>query len=453
MLGQSRILIIKIQSIINNPMKTIKIISALALATTVAIARAETWSLDSCVNYALLHNISIQNAKLQINAGELAIAEAKDKFLPSLRGSASQSFSFGRGLTASNTYADRNTSNFQWNVSLDLPLFQGLSEYRQLKVAKSDLQRLLLEHEAAKDNVTLNVVTQYLQVLYAKEVLESYRSQLALSSFEVERQKALVESGKVPEADLLDAESQMAQDRLQLVTATNDVDVALVELANLLQLPSADGLDILPLDEGEPIIPNANAVYQSAMAHNHSILASRQGIEVADKQISLAKSGYIPSLGFGSSIGSSYYTVSGMSNDTFSQQMNHNLSTYVGFTLSVPIFDAFSTRNSVRRAKLQKISAELEFDRQSTELYKTIQLAYYQARGARDKYFTSKETLEKTRASFTATQEKYNMGRATPAEFEQAKANLSRTQVSSIQAHYEYLLRHRILLFYQNNRI
>ena len=155
--------------------------------------------------------------------GELSITEAKDRFLPSLRGSASQSFNFGRGLTADNTYADRNTSNFQWNVSLDLPLFQGLSEYRQLKLAKSDLQRLLYEHEAAKDNVTLNVISQYLQVLYAKEVLESSKSKLELSSFEVSRQKALVEAGKVPEADLLDAEAQMAQDQLQVVTSENDV--------------------------------------------------------------------------------------------------------------------------------------------------------------------------------------------------------------------------------------
>ncbi len=231
----------------------------------------------------------------------------------------------------------------------------------------------------------MNVIIQYLQVLYAKEVLESSRSQLTLTTFEVERQKALVESGKVPEADLLDAEAQMAQDRLQVVTSENDVQVALVELANLLQLPSSIGFDISPIDEGEPIIPTADAVFKAAMLHNNSILSSRQGIKVAENQISLAKSGYLPTLGFSSNIGSSYYKVNGMINDSFSSQMNHNLSTYVGFSLSIPIFDAFSTRNNVRRARLQRVSAELELDKQSTELYKTIQLAYYQARGARDR--------------------------------------------------------------------
>ena len=107
----------------------------------------------------------------------------------------------------------------------------------------------------------------------------------------------------------------------------------------------------------------------------------------------------------------------------------------------------------MRRARIQKLQAELQLDQTQTELFRTIQLAYYQARGARDKYFTSLETLEKTRQSFAATQEKYNLGRATPAEFEIAKNNLFRTEVNSIQAHYEYLLRHRILLFYQSNAI
>lgn len=431
---------------------------AFLLAASVCIvctgsAVAEQWNLDRCVAYAHEHNILVQQSKLQIMSGDLEVTEAKDRFLPNVSASASQSFSFGRGLTAENTYADRNTSSFQWGANLNLPLFQGLSEYRQLKVAKSNLQKLLYDYEAAKDNVTLNVISSYLQVLYAKEVLESSRSQLDYSTYEVERQKALVEAGKVAEADLYDAESQQATDRLQVVTAENDVQTALVELANLLQLPTAAGFDITPIDEGEPIIPTADAVFNAALVHNNSILASRQSIEVADRNISLAKTGYIPTLSFGANVGSSYYTVGGMPHESFGDQMRHNYSTYIGVNLSIPIFNAFSTRNSVRRAKIQKIQAELALDQTETDLFRTIQLAYYQARGARDKYFTSKETLEKTRLSFEATQEKYNLGRSTPAEFEIAKNNLFRTEVNSIQAHYEYLLRHRILEFYRSNHL
>lgn len=435
---------------INILLIAIALFSAMAANETSA---AEPWTLDSCVTYAIDHNLTVRARTLDILDGELQVTEAKDKFLPSISASAGESFSFGRGLTANNTYADRNTTNFQWGVSLQLPLFQGLSEYRQLKVAKSSLQQMLYEHEAAKDNISLNVISQYLQVLYAKEVLASAKSQLDYTTYEVERQQALVDQGKVPEADLLDAQAQKAQDELQVVTAENDIKVALVELANLLQLPATDEFDISPINEGEPIIPTAEAVYKAAMSHNNTIMAATQNIKTAEYNISLAKTGYIPRLTFSSSIGSSYYTVGGYDNESFKTQMRNNFSTYVGFSLSVPIFDAFSTRNSVKRAKLQKISAELQLDQQATELYKTIQLAYYQARGARDKYFAAMETLEKNRLSFDATREKYNLGRSTPAEFEQAKSNLFRTEISAIQSHYEYLLRYRILIFYQSNHL
>lgn len=429
-------------------------IIATAFATfAILSAGAESWSLEQCVAYAHEHNLTVKQSQLQLLEGEQSVVEAKDRFLPTVNASASQGWNFGRGLTSENTYANRNTSNFQWGVNLSLPLFQGLTDVRQLKYARANLKKMLYDLEAAKDNIALNIISQYLQVLYSKEVLESAKSQLGYSSYEVERQKNLVDLGKVPAADLYDAEAQCAQDRLTVVTSENDVQTSLVELANLLQLPSADGFDILPLNEGEPIIPTADAVFGSAQMHNNSVLSSKQGIEVAERNISLAKAGYLPSLSFGSSIGSSYYKLNGMLNESFGNQMRHNFSTYVGFNLSIPVFNAFSTRNNVRRAKLQKIQAELALDQTETDLHRAIQLAYYQARGARDKYFTSKETLEKTRLSFEATKEKYGMGRSTPAEFEIAKNNLFRTQVSSIQAHYEYLLRHRILMFYQNNHI
>lgn len=431
------------------------IISALVLLLTgVSESQAGSpWSLGQCVDYALANNISVRSSRLQADNAELDVTAAKDAFLPTLSANASEGFNFGRGLTSENTYANRNTSNFQWGVSMSVPLFQGLSDVRQLKAAKSQLRQYLLDCEAACEDVTLNVIAQYLQVLYVREITESARSQLAYSSYEVDRQQALVKAGKVAEASLYDAEAQQAQDRLQVITSENDERVALVNLANLLQLPTADGFDVLPLDEEDPVIPGPDIVYSRAMEHNSSILSARQGINVARDRISLARSGYIPRLSFDASVGSSYYTVSGLPNESFSAQMRNNFSTYLGFRLSVPIFDAFSTRNNVRKARLQETSATLELERRESDLYKSIQLAYTQATGARDKYLASGQTLEKTRLSFDAIREKYDLGRATPVEFEQAKNNLFKVEVSRISARYEYLLRSRILRFYETNRL
>lgn len=432
-------------------MKT-RILVFSALLCTAVSGMAREWSLEECVSYAIENNLTVKSQELQVKRGELEIVQAKDRFLPTLDASASQSFNFGRGLTAENTYADRNTSNFQWGVNFNLPLFQGLSEYRRLNYAKSSLQQMLYEHESTKDNVTLNVISQYLQVLYCKEVEESARSQADYSAYEVTRQKALADAGKIAEADLYDAEAQAAQDQLQVVSAQNDTRTALVNLANLLRLTSIDDFDVLPLGDAEPLIPRPESIYNDALSINNGILGARQGIKAASDYISVAKAGYIPTLSFNAGIGSSFYTVSGFDHETFARQMRHNMSTYLGFSLRIPIFDGFSTRNSVRTAKLQKYAAEIELEQRESDLFKNIQLAYYQAKGARERYLTSGVTLEKTRLSFDATREKYNLGRSTPAEFEQAKNNLFRTEVSRIQAHYEYLLRYRILMFYKDNK-
>lgn len=423
------------------------------LALTCAmVARAEKWSLDSCISYALEHNISVKQQALRVAEGELAITEAKDRFLPSVDASASQSFNFGRGLTAENTYANRNTSNTSWNVGMSLPLFQGTTEYKRLKVSRLSLQQYVWEKEATKDNVTLNVISQYLQVLYCKEVAASARSQAEYSAFEVERQRALIEAGKVAEATLYDLEAVAAQDKLTVVTSDNDTQTALVNLANLLQLPGVDGFDVTPLENVDPAIAGPEDVYASALGINNNILGSQQAVKVADENISLARAGYIPTLSFSAGTGSSYYKVSGYSSENFGDQMRHNLSTYLGLSLRIPIFDAFNTRNSVRRAQVQRLNAELALEQNRTQLYKDIQLAYYQATGARDRYLTSKETLEKTKLSFESTRERFNLGRATQADYEQAKNNLFRTEVSGIQSHYEYMLRAKILEFYATGR-
>ncbi len=431
-----------------------KLLLLFAAALPLFPAEAQTpWNLEQCVEYAVSHNLTVKARELETESEQLTLTEAKDRVLPTLEAGASQTWNFGRGLTAANTYADRNTSNFQWSAGLSLPLFQGLSTVRRIKASESSLAKTLTETAAAKDDITLNVVAQYLQVLYAREVEQSAASQVEYTAYEVGRQQALVEQGKVPEADLYDAQAQHAQDKLQLVTAQNDTRTALVQLANLLQLPSVEGFDVLPLSDAEPLIPGPDQVYSDALGINNSVLAARQGITAANDNISLAKTGYIPRIDFNAGIGSSYYKVSDFPNEGFGPQMRHNYATYLGFRLTIPIFDGFSTRNQIRRARLSKLQAELELDRRQSELYKEIQLAYYQAKGARERYLASGETLEKMKLSFAATREKYNLGRSTPAEFEQAKNNLFRTEVSSIQARYEYLLRCRILSFYRTNRL
>ena len=325
------------------------IISAL-LSVTLS-GHAGSWDLDSCINYAIVHNITVKSRNTDKMSAEINVTDAKNKFLPEISANASQSFNFGRGLTSENVYANRNTSNFQWGAQLSLPLFQGLSNIRQLNYAKANLRAVVEDYEAAKDDVTLNVISAYLQVLYCTEIHNVTTNQVKLSKDELQRRKGLLEAGKIPEIDMLDAQSQLAQDELSETTARNDYMLALVDLAQLLELDNIDGFSITPLDDSTSSILPAEEVYRNALTNNHTILAARNRITAAERNIELAKSGYIPKLSLNAGVGSSYYRINGWKNDSFKDQMSNNFNTYIGFSLNIPIFDAFSTRNSVKKPR------------------------------------------------------------------------------------------------------
>ena len=420
----------------------------MAVAMSSVTATADSWSLDRCIDYAVEHNITIKLRDIERVSSQQSITDAKSRYLPSVNANAGQSWNIGRGLTAQNTYADRNTSNFQWGASLNLPVFSGLATTRQVALAKANLATVIQQYEAAKEDVTLNVISAYLQVLYSQELHEVALGQVELSRFELTRRQTLLDAGKIPEIDMLEAKSQLAQDELNAAQTANDIRLAIVDLVQLLELDDIDNFDVEPLKDNDMILISPDEAYTAALQYNHSIRAARYNIEASDKNISLAKTGYIPTLSFNAGIGSSYYKVTGYENEGFAHQMKNNYSTYFGFSLNIPVFDAFSTRNSVKRAKVQKINAQLQYDQAEQELYKAIQQAYYRADGAAKKLKASLVAEEAAGKAFEAMQEKYNLGKATPSEYEQAKTKALSTTAERIQAQYEKVLRTRILTFY-----
>ena len=412
-------------------------------------ADAAVWSLDSCINYAVEHSLQVRQRIVDVRQGNVEVSSAKSGYLPSLNAQASQGWNIGRGLTSENTYADRNTSSTQWGVNLSVPLFDGLSTPRQVAYAKASLAASLQQLEAVKDDVTLNVIAGYLQVLYQKELHQEALHQEELSAYELTRRQALLDAGKIPEVDMLEAQSQLAQDRLSVATTENDTRMALVDLAQLLYIDDISGFDIEPLGEtlpSEPLAPLAE-LYTRAVGRSHNVSAARANINAAQRGIDAARTGYIPRLSFNAGIGSSYYTVSGFPNEPFGRQMKNNYSTSMGLSLSIPIFDGLQTRNQVNRAKVQKVNAELMLDQAEQELMRQVQQAYYQADGARRRLAAGEVARNAADKAFEAMQEKYSVGRATPTDYEQAKSKALTATTQAIQARYELILRTRILEF------
>lgn len=409
---------------------------------------ADVWDLDSCINYAIEHNITLKSGEAERESAETDVFSAKSGFLPTISADVSQLWNFGRGLTAENVYANRNTSNTQWGASLNLPIFDGLSSIRQLRYAKTNLQAITEQYNATKDDVILDVMLLYLQVLYCDEIRQVANQQVELSEQELTRRQALLDAGKIPAVDLLEAKSLLAQDRLSRTQAQNDYTLALIDLAQMLELNDITTFQIAPIEYDDYLLMSADNVYQKALIYNHSIKAAELNLKAAKEYIAVAQVGYVPKLSFNAGLGSSYYTVTGIKNEPFSSQMKDNFNTYIGFSLNIPIFDAFSTRNNIKKARIQHVRSELQLDDTKKQVYKAIQQAYYQAIGAKEKVASSIIAEDSALKTFEAISEKFNLGRATSTEYEQAKTRLLKATAERIQAKYEYILRCQILEFY-----
>ena len=183
------------------------------------------------------------------------------------------------------------------------------------------------------------------------------------------------------------------------------------------------------------------------------IEAERLRLQVAEKNISLAKADLYPSLSFSAGMGSNYYKTSGFDADPFGRQMKNNFSQYLGFNLSIPVFSRFQTRNSIRSARIDRENQLLSFDSAKKTLYKEIQQVYYNTVAAQQKLKSSEQACQSAADAFRLTQAKYEQGKATITEFNEQKNIYLKSESDLTQARYEYLYQTALILFYRGQQL
>lgn len=411
------------------------------------------WNLKQCIEYAIEHNLTIKQQEAAKDESAVDLNTAKWSRLPDLNGSASHSFNFGRSLQMDNTYQQLNTQNTGLNLSTSIPLFTGMQIPNQIALSKLNLKAAVEDLNKAKEDISIQVTSAYLQVLFNEELAKVAHEQVALSEEMLKQKTAFFKVGKASEAELYEAKSRAAQDQLSAVQADNEYRLALLDLSQLLELPGPEDFSIVApsIDEGKDfcILSSPADIYSEALLIKPSIKAAQYRVEGAQKSIRIAQSGYYPQLSLGAGIATSYYNVSGRENGNFGSQLRDNFSQYIGLSLNIPIFNRFSTRNQVRKARIQQTTLNWQLEDAKKALYKEIQQAYYNAVNAESKFESSRTADEAAKASFNLMKEKYANGKATSTEFNEARTNWLKAVSDRIQAKYDYLFRTKILDFYK----
>lgn len=421
----------------------------------------ERWSLRRCIDYAIEHNINIRRTANAVEQSAVEANTAKWARLPNLNGSAGQSWNWGRTQTAvkneetgdySTVYVNTSSQGSNLNLSTSIPLFTGLQIPNQYALAKLNLKAATADLAKAQEDIAINVASAYLQVLFNQELQQVAESQVELSLQQQARITRLADMGKASMADVAEAKARVAQDQMTAVQARNNYELALLDLSQLIELESPEGFLLESPDVSFALqqLTPPDEIYQTALAQKPAIQAAEYRLEGSKHSIRIAQSAYYPQLNLNGSLGTNYYSTI---NRTFRQQMGDNFSKYVGLSLSVPIFNRFSTRNRVRSARLQRDNYELQLTETKKTLYKEIQQAWYNAVAAESKYSSSHTAAEAGAESFRLMSEKYENGKANAVEYNEAKQNLMRAQSDELQAKYEYLFRSKILDFYKGESI
>ncbi len=421
----------------------------------------ERWSLRRCIDYAIEHNINIRRTANAVEQSAVEANTAKWARLPNLNGSAGQSWNWGRTQTAikneetgdySTVYVNTSSQGSNLNLSTSIPLFTGLQIPNQYALAKLNLKAATADLAKAQEDIAINVASAYLQVLFNQELQLVAESQVELSLQQQARITRLADMGKASMAEVAEAKARVAQDQMTAVQARNNYELALLDLSQLIELESPEGFLLESPDVSFALqqLTPPDEIYQTALAQKPAIQAAEYRLEGSKHSIRIAQSAYYPQLNLNGSLGTNYYSTI---NRTFRQQMGDNFSKYVGLSLSVPIFNRFSTRNRVRSARLQCDNYELQLTETKKTLYKEIQQAWYNAVAAESKYSSSHTAAEAGAESFRLMSEKYENGKANAVEYNEAKQNLMRAQSDELQAKYEYLFRSKILDFYKGESI
>ena len=426
------------------------------------------WTLEECVQYAIDHNITIKQIRLQQENAEINLNTSQMSRLPNLNANAGQNWNFGYSPGRSGLYESQNISASNLSIGGSVPLFTGFRINNEIARDQLELKVAMESLEKAKEDLSLTIASLFLQALFNKELLKVNEEQLNLSQAQITKTQILVETGKVPKSQLYDIESQVAKDEVSVIQAKNNLALSLLDLKQSLELENENDFDIYApeitdvISEYMSSVQPPQIIFDNAMNIKPVIKGQEYKVESAKKVLNIAKSYYLPTLDLSLRYGTNYYynytlrdyidSFTGLpvhpTNESFTSQIKNNGSEAIGLNLQIPIFNRYAVRNQVRSAQLNINNQQLELENVKKTLYKEIETAYLNATAAQEKYRATDKAIKATTESFKYAQERYETGKSTVFEFNEAKTRLVQSQSEQIQAKYDYIFRTKILDFY-----
>ena len=439
----------------------------LVASTMVRGQEALPWSLERCIDQAIQFNLQMKRQELLTQSTEQDHRQSKLDLLPNLNGSIDHQLGAGRVLDRG-TYKWVNTNVSQGDLGMqsEVNLFNGLQGMNSMKMSKANYQMSMEDLEAMENNITIQVMTGYLDLLRNRELVDVAEKKVEVTQQQVERMERLVEVGNEPKGRLLEVKAQHSAVKLNYTQAVNARDISKLTLMHVMNITDDLGFNIetpvLP-DPSAIEIPELDSVFQYALANLPQVKSKEYGVEAMEKYVALQKGERSPRLFARGLIYSNYSNqlINPLDPDPGNPTMDYPTSTQVkdnrymqaSVGLSIPIFNRWQVQTNIKKAKIELRDAEYQYDDAVLVLQKTLQQYYTEALAAIDNYNSALEAVANSDEASRFADEKFRVGTGTTLEMQEARNLLYESTSEMISSKFVLIFYSRILDFYMGRDI
>lgn len=428
-------------------------------------AQDNTWSLEDCIGYAMENNITIKQTELNTQYNQNVLDQSKISRLPNLNAGADYRFGFGRVLDQTSYQFENSQQNYVGvNVSSSVNLFNGFQKKNTIEQNQLNLLASYEDVQKIKNDISLNIAAAYLQILFSEELLSVAQNQADVTKQQVERTQKMVDAGKLARGSALEIQAQYAAEELNVVNAENQLQLAYLNLQQILDLPYDPAFVVempdLPVPGDSLLEINVKEVYDIAATIMPQVMGSELNLESTQKDLDIAIGMRYPTLTLSGNTRTDYSDLARYPDPlevgrkyTFAEQMSDNISVGIGLSLNIPIFNGGQVNTAVANARIGIENARLEVQNMKNNLYRDIQQAYADALAALKKFESTEKALISMEESFSYTEKKFEVGLVNTVDYNTSKNQLTMTQSELLQAKYDFIFKTKILNFYQGDSI
>lgn len=438
------------------------IISLILFVVSGSILAQKSWTLEDCINHALENNIMIKQSYLNVETGAINQRESQLSFLPSVNGSMSHSYGWGRSIDlATYNYVNQETQQSYFSLNSDITLFSGFQKVNTLKQKRLDYLVSKYNSDKIKNDISLAVAGAYLQILFSRELANNAERQFEVTRQQIDRTAKLVAAGTLAKGSLLEIQAQGANEEVNLVQAKNQLNLSYLDLLQLLELEAGSDFQVdipkIGLDLQPELLP-IQYIYNAALGTMPEIKSAELNLESTNKALSVAKGYRSPTLAMSFGYGTNYSDQIRKSNNPtesdfnvkkpFDEQFKDNRNTTLSIRLSIPIFNNWQINSYVDRSKVNLLNADYNLQLAKNTLRKNVETAYSDALAAYTSYSAREKSLSSLEESFKYTEQKFNVGMVNAIDYNVAKNQMNKAESDLLSAKYDFIFKYKILDFY-----